>query len=44
MLTLLVSLSPSHRTPSIRRLARGSVPQRLRKAIAANARFFRHII
>ena len=44
MLTLLVSLSPSHRTPSIRRLPNWSIPQHLRKAIAANARFFRFFI
>ncbi len=44
MLTLLVSLSPSHRTPSIRRLKRRSLPPQLRKAVAANKRFFRYFV
>jgi hypothetical protein len=43
MLTLLVSLSPSHRTPSIRRVKRKALASPLRKAIAANKRFFRYL-
>lgn len=44
MLTLLVSLSPSHRTPSIRRVKLASLSATLRTAIAANKRFFRYLV
>ncbi|ATY32940.1 phytanoyl-CoA dioxygenase family protein [Sphingomonas psychrotolerans] len=44
LLTLLISLSPSHRTPSIRKLSLREVPERLRPAIRANKSFFRHLI
>jgi hypothetical protein len=44
ILTLLVSLSPSHRTPSIRKLRLREVPERLRPMIRANKAFFRHLI
>ncbi len=44
ILTLLVSLSPSHRTPSIRKVSLRDVPERLRPAIRANKSFFRHLI
>ncbi|QAY76993.1 hypothetical protein [Sphingosinicella sp. BN140058] len=44
ILTLLVSLSPSHRTPSIHRFALADVPERLRPAIDENRAFFRHLI
>ncbi|MDH7973143.1 hypothetical protein QH494_13220 [Sphingomonas sp. AR_OL41] len=44
MLTLLVSLSPSHRTPSIRRVKRASLSAPVRSAIAANKRFFRYLV
>ncbi len=44
MLTLLVSLSPSHRTPFLPRVRRASLPPALRKAIGANKRFFRYIL
>ncbi|WP_404335528.1 hypothetical protein AB2M62_16465 [Sphingomonas sp. MMS12-HWE2-04] len=44
ILTLLVSLSPSHRTPSIRKLRLREVPERLRPMIRANRSFFRHLI
>jgi hypothetical protein len=44
ILTLLVSLSPSHRTPSIRKLSLREVPERLRPMIRANKSFFRHLI
>ncbi|MDT8758499.1 hypothetical protein MZO42_07300 [Sphingomonas psychrotolerans] len=44
ILTMLVSLSPSHRTPSIRKLSMREVPERLRPMIRANKSFFRHLI
>lgn len=44
ILTLLVSLSPSHRTPSIRKLSLREVPERLRPMFRANKSFFRHLI
>lgn len=44
ILTLLVSLSPSYRTPSMPKLKLRDVPEELRPAIARNRRFFRHLI
>lgn len=44
ILSLLVSLGPSHRTPSIRRIDLGQQPDAVRRAIAANRSFFRHIL
>jgi len=44
ILSLLVSLGPSHRTPSIRKIDLKKQPERVRRAIAAHRGFFRHII
>ncbi|WP_294329835.1 hypothetical protein [uncultured Sphingomonas sp.] len=44
MLSLLVSLGPSHRTPMIRKLEKREVPEHLRPLIAKNRSFFRHLI
>jgi len=44
ILTMLVSLSPSHRTPFIRPVDTRSLAPDVRETIAANRRFFRHII
>jgi hypothetical protein len=44
ILTLLVSLSPSHRTPSIHKLRLEDIPERLRPVIAENRSFFRHLV
>jgi len=44
ILTLLVSLSPSHRTPAMCPVPLAQVPEGLRDTIAANRRFFRHLV
>ncbi len=44
MLSLLVSIGPSHRTPMIRKLKWHEVPEHLRPLIARNRSFFRHLI
>jgi len=44
MLSLLVSIGPSHRTPFIRKLKLRDVPEHLRPMIARNRSFFRHLI
>nr|WP_315381816.1 hypothetical protein [uncultured Sphingomonas sp.] len=44
MLSLLVSIGPSHRTPSIRRLKLREVPEHLRPLIQKNRSFFRHLV
>ena len=44
ILTLLASLSPSHRTPAIRRIAMAEVPEHLRDTVAAHRRFFRYLV
>lgn len=44
MLSLLVSLSPSHRTPAIRKLKMAELPQHVRPAVARNRRFFRFLV
>jgi len=44
ILTLLASLSPSHRTPAICRIPLAQVPEHLRDAVAANRRFFRYLV
>lgn len=44
MLSLLVSIGPSHRTPMIRKLKMREVPEHLRPLIAKNRSFFRHLI
>ncbi len=44
MLTLLVSLSPSHRTPAIKRIDMRKLSAPLRTAIKADRRFFRHLV
>jgi hypothetical protein len=44
MLTLLASISPSHRTPAICRLSLDQVPEALRETVAANRRFFRYLV
>jgi hypothetical protein len=43
ILTLLVSLSPSHRTPSIEKSSLDRLPAELRDKVAANRSFFRHL-
>lgn len=44
MLSLLVSIGPSHRTPLIRKLKLREVPEHLRPAIRRNRSFFRHLV
>jgi len=44
MLSLLVSIGPSHRTPFIRRLKLREIPAHLRPLIARNRSFFRHLV
>jgi hypothetical protein len=44
MLSLLVSLSPSHRTPAIIRLRLADLPEHVREIVAANRRFFRFLV
>ncbi|WP_294254205.1 hypothetical protein [uncultured Sphingomonas sp.] len=44
MLSLLVSIGPSHRTPSIRKLKLREVPEHLRPLIRKNRSFFRHLV
>lgn len=44
MLSLLVSIGPSHRTPFIRKLKLREVPEHLRPLIARNRSFFRHLV
>lgn len=44
MLSLLVSLSPSHRTPSIETLSHHKLPPELRAAIRKNKKFFRYLV
>lgn len=44
ILTLLASLSPSHRTPAICRIPLAQVPEHLRDTVAANRRFFRYLV
>jgi len=44
ILTLLASLSPSHRTPSIHRMALSEVPESIRDTVARNRRFFRYLV
>jgi hypothetical protein len=43
ILTLLVSLSPSHRTPSIQKRRINTLPDRLRVMVRENKSFFRHL-
>jgi hypothetical protein len=44
ILSLLVSLSPSHRTPAIVRTKLRDLPEAVRDTVAANRRFFRFLI
>jgi len=44
ILTLLASLSPSHRTPAICPVSLAQVPEEIRDTVAANRRFFRHLV
>lgn len=44
MLTLLASISPSHRTPAICRMPRREVPDTIRETVSANRRFFRYLV
>jgi len=44
IVTLLVSLSPSHRTPSMPRQKLKDVPEEARDVIAKNKRFFRYLV
>jgi hypothetical protein len=44
IVTLLVSLSPSHRTPSMPRRKLKDVPEEAREVMARNKRFFRFLI
>jgi hypothetical protein len=44
ILSLLVSLSPSHRTPGIVPLQFSQFPEAVRDTVAANRRFFRYLI
>ena len=44
ILTLLASISPSHRTPAICRTPLAQVPKALRATISANRRFFRYLV
>lgn len=44
ILTLLVSLSPSHRSPTICPMPIARVPDHLRDGIEANRRFFRYLV
>lgn len=44
ILTLLVSLAPSHRTPGIAKLKLDQVPLNLRDLVLAERRFFRHLV
>jgi hypothetical protein len=44
MLSLLVSIGPSHRTPSIRKVKLRDVPEDIRPTIARNRSFFRRLV
>lgn len=44
ILTMLVSLSPSHRTPAIVKIKRAQLPEPVRAVVAANPAFFRYLI
>ncbi|NBC35436.1 hypothetical protein GTZ99_02565 [Novosphingobium sp. FSY-8] len=44
ILTLLASINPSHRTPTLQRLPLTQVPEDLRDCVAANRRFFRYLV
>ncbi|CAN5160852.1 hypothetical protein BH10PSE13_BH10PSE13_02000 [soil metagenome] len=44
MLTLLVSLSPSHRTPALTPMPFDALPEGAKATVAANRGFFRHIV
>jgi hypothetical protein len=44
ILTLLVSLGPSHRTPAICPMPRSQVPVHLRETVRRNRRFFRYLV
>jgi hypothetical protein len=44
ILTLLASLGPSHRTPAMCPVPLSRVPEEIRDTVAANRRFFRHLV
>lgn len=44
ILTLLVSLSPSHRTPAMVKLKRAQLPETVREVVSRNRSFFRYLI
>ncbi|MBW8753153.1 MAG: phytanoyl-CoA dioxygenase family protein [Sphingomonadales bacterium] len=44
ILTLLVSLSPSHRTPGIVKLKPSQLPEPVREVVRENRRFFRYLV